>query len=435
MTRSVIAALSGAVLLAGCAGGVVLRGVATAPPPPVSPAPIKRTATAPAMAPLAIRPVGGPIVGAIPMLPTPVTMVPGATNAAAAGVVPGPSIEALALSEAQARAGLVAFARSCPGLIRRADTTGLTPGAAWQGACDAARARPADARGFFAQWFETAQVGDGKAFATGYYEPEIAGSRVPGPGYAPVYARPRDLVDVDLGQFSTDLKGRSVRGKVQGNKFVPYDDRTAIEEGALADRAAVLGYAVDPVELFFLQIQGSGRLRMPDGTIVRIGYDSQNGREYTGIGALMKARGLLQPGQTSMQGIVRYLHEHPGEGRAIMRENRSYVFFRLLDGAPIGAMGYPVEGQVSAAADPKFIPLGAPVFVSMDRADVGGLWIAQDTGGAIKGANRIDTFWGAGAAAELTAGGMAARGTAFLLLPKGSVARLQAGTGAAAAQP
>jgi membrane-bound lytic murein transglycosylase A len=107
-----------------------------------------------------------------------------------------------------------------------------------------------------------------------------------------------------------------------------------------------------------------------------------------------------------------------------MRENRSFVFFRELSTAPLGAMGYPVAGRVSAAADPKFTPLGAPVFLSLDRADATGLWVAQDTGGAIKGANRFDTFWGAGAFAEATAGGMSARGTAFLLLPKGTLARL-----------
>ena len=142
----------------------------------------------------------------------------------------------------------------------------------------------------------------------------------------------------------------------------------------------------------------------------------------------MKSRGLLQPGQTSMQGIVGWLHDHPVEGQAIMRENKSFVFFRELDGPPQGAMGYAVTGQVSAAADVKFVPLGAPVVLSLDRQDATGLWIAQDTGGAIKGSNRFDTFWGAGAAAEATAGGMAGRGTAFLLLPIGTVARLNAGT-------
>ena len=159
---------------------------------------------------------------------------------------------------------------------------------------------------------------------------------------------------------------------------------------------------------------------------MRVGYDTQNGRDYTGIGALMKARGLLGPGQTSMQGIVGYLHDHPVEGAAIMNENRSFVFFREITTAPLGAMGYPVAGELTVATDPRFVPLGAPVFLSMDRQDATGLWVAQDTGGAIKGTNRFDTFWGAGAMAAAVAGGMSAHGTAFLLLPVGTLARLGA---------
>jgi membrane-bound lytic murein transglycosylase A len=170
---------------------------------------------------------------------------------------------------------------------------------------------------------------------------------------------------------------------------------------------------------------------------MRIGYDSQNGREYTGIGALMRQRGLVQPGQASMQGLMTWLRAHPEEGRAIMHENKSWVFFRELTGpGPLGAMGVPVAGGASAAADPKFIPLGAPVFLSMDRAEANGIWVAQDTGGAIKGANRIDTFWGAGTDARAIAGGMSARGTAWLLLPVGTLNRLTgAAGGGAAAQP
>ena len=289
----------------------------------------------------------------------------------------------------------------------------------------AATVRAGEARAFFAQYFEAVQVGDGKAFATGYYEPEIRGSRDRRSGYdVPIYARPRDLVEVDLGAFSDTLKGKRIRGHVVGQNFVPYDDRTAIEQGTLDGRAQVIAWAADPIDLFFLQIQGSGRLRLPDGAVIRIGYDSQNGRDYTGIGALMKKRGLLAPGQSSMQGLVQWLHDHPEQGHEIMRENKSYVFFREQSGPPLGALGLAVTGGVSAAADPHFVPLGAPVLLSMDRADASRLWVVQDTGGAIKGANRIDTFWGAGADAEATAGGMAAHGTAFLLLPVGTLALL-----------
>ena len=365
-------------------------------------------------------------VAATPLKPVPAAATPGSPTAAMAGVVPGPSVAGLPIRDRDAAAVLVAFRATCPALQRRTDGAGLTRGSDWAPACAAAAATsPGDARRFFIDQFEAVQVGDGKAFATGYYEPEIAGSRDRRPGYeVPIYGRPDDLVDVDLGQFSDTLKGRKIRGHIVGRDFVPYDDRTAIEQGKLDGRARVIAWAADPVELFFLQVQGSGRLRLPDGGIMRIGYDSQNGRDYTGIGALMKARGLLGPGQTSMQGIVAWLHDHPAEGRDIMRENRSYVFFREQSGAPLGALGIAVTGGVSAAVDPHFVPLGAPVLLSMDRADASRLWIAQDTGGAIKGANRIDTFWGAGDDALATAGGMAAHGTAFLLLPVGTLARL-----------
>ncbi len=419
--------------LAACVGG--------AEPPPA------RVAPAPILADPVIRGGAMPIVrepapvvaivGATPMPAAPAIVPPGAATASEAGVLPGPSVAELPMTEAQAEAGRVAFALSCPGLMRRTDVSGLTRGADWRTACDAAQSVDAGgARRFFAERFEAVQVGDGRAFATGYYEPEIAGSRERRAGYdVPIYARPDDLVDVDLGKFSDELKGRKIRGRVEGTNFVPYPERARIEEGALKGRARVLAWAADPVEFFFLQIQGSGRLRLPDGSVMRIGYETQNGRVYTGIGKLMRDRGLLQPGQASMQGIVGWLRANPEQGRALMRENKSFVFFRELSTAPLGAMGYPVAGRVSAATDPKFTPLGAPVFLSLDRADATGLWVAQDTGGAIKGANRYDTFWGAGRFAEATAGGMSARGTAFLLLPKGTLARLGGGGGGAIATP
>jgi membrane-bound lytic murein transglycosylase A len=348
-------------------------------------------------------------------------------NAFKAGLLAGPPVSTLPIGQQRAEAALKAFKLSCPGLQKRSDASGLTQGSDWAPACRAAQnVPPARALDFFADNFETVQVADGKAFATGYYEPEIHGSRDRRPGYdIPIYGKPSDLVEVDLGLFSDTLKGKRIRGHVQGQNFVPYYDRGEIEDGALNNRAPVIAWAADQVEIFFLQIQGSGRLRLPDGGVMRIGYGGQNGRDYTGIGALMKQRGLLKPGQTSMQGIMAYLREHPEEGRAIMRENKSFVFFNELKGAgPLGAMGYPVVGGVSAATDPAFVPLGAPVFLSMDRTDATGLWVAQDTGGAIKGSNRFDTFWGAGDDARATAGGMSARGTAWLLLPVGTLTRL-----------
>ncbi|ODP39398.1 murein transglycosylase A [Sphingomonas turrisvirgatae] len=385
----------------------------------------------------ASRPIAPPTGSADPVRqPVAATPIPAAaapalsadqTIAAKASLVPGPAIESLPIAADGAARALAAFRISCPSLVRRTDASGLTRGEGWQAACDAARSTAdSAAASFFARHFEAVQVADGKAFATGYYEPEIAGSRTRRPGHdVPVYGRPADLVDVDLGKFSDALKGKSIRGRVDGTNLVPFHDRTAIEQGALAGRGLEIAWAADPVELFFLQIQGSGRLRLPDGGVMRIGYASQNGRDYTGIGKLMLDRGILPKGQASMQGIMAWLRANPEQGRAIMRENKSYVFFRELTGpGPLGAMGHPVTGQATVATDPKFVPLGAPVFLSMDRQEANGLWVAQDTGGAIKGSNRFDTFWGAGEEARAISGGMAARGTAWLLLPKGTLARL-----------
>lgn len=430
----ILGGLAAVALLSACST-VVPRGDG---PPTVSnrPAPSRPVASRPQPSRPAVNPTNPPArmpTASTPMAAVPVAAVPtGVATAVEAGVVAGPTFSALSISRDNATAALAAFRTSCSGLMRRTDSSGLTRGADWKPACDAAGgASDSEAATFFARWFEVVQVGDGRAQATGYYEPEIAGSRTRRSGYeVPVYRRPSDLIEVDLGLFSSDLKGKRIRGRVDGTGFVPYHDRTRIEEGALAGKGLEIAYAADPVELFFLQIQGSGRLRLPDGSVMRIGYDNQNGREYVGIGSLVRSRNLLQPGQTSMQGIMNWLRTNPVEGRAIMRENKSYVFFRELTGpGPLGAMGYPVVGQASVAADPKFIPLGAPVVLSMDRADANGLWIAQDTGGAIKGANRVDTFWGAGDEARAIAGGMNARGTAFLLVPTGTLARLQASRG------
>jgi len=382
---------------------------------------------------LALAGCASPAVPPAPLPPATTTAAP--ATARAAGVAAGPDVATLPIDAAAAARALVAFRLSCPALLRRTDRSGLSAAADWQPVCDTAKAVPdGEALRFFRTRFETVQVAEGAAFATGYYEPEIAASRGAAPGYAPVYAMPKDLVDLDLGAFRANLKGRSISGRVSDGRFVPYHDRGEIEDGALAGRGLELAWAVDPIELFFLQVQGSGRLRMPDGSVMRIGYAGQNGHDYTGIGALMRQRGLVQPGQASMQGLMAWLRANPEAGRAIMRENRSWVFFRELTGrGPIGALNLPVTARTTVAADPAFVPLGAPVVLSMDRPEANGLWIAQDTGGAIKGANRFDTFWGAGDEARTIAGGMLARGKALILLPKGTLARLQATNGADAA--
>jgi membrane-bound lytic murein transglycosylase A len=358
-------------------------------------------------------------------------------SATEAGVRPGPSFASFAIGPDAAKAALAAFRLSCPALQRRGDSSGLTQVGDWSQPCQQAVSWPdGDAAGFFANQLAVVQVGDGQTFVTGYYEPEIAGSRSPSPGFpVPVYKRPADLVEGDLGDFFPELKGRKIRGRVQGGRLVAYPDRGEIEDGALKGQNLEIAWAADPIEFFFLQIQGSGRLRLPDGSVMRIGYAGQNGREYVGIGKLMRDRGLLGPDQLSMQGVMDWLRAHPDQADALMREDKSFVFFRELTGAgPIGAMGVAVTGHVSVAADPAFVPLGAPVLLQLDRAEANGLWVAQDTGGAIKGANRFDSFWGAGTDARTIAGGMSGRGKAWLLIPRPALDRLVGGHDGAAAR-
>ena len=346
-------------------------------------------------------------------------------TAALLGVSAGPALPAL--NEAEAARALEAFRISCPALVKRTDASGLTRPEDWQEACGIATlGRVASAASFFADRFELVQVGDGAAFATGYFEPEIAGSRTASPGYeVPVYRKPPDLVEVDAA--TAQAAGTPRRGRLENGVIVPYYDRSEIEDGALAGRGLEIAWAADAIDLFFLQIQGSGRLRLPDGGVMRIGYAGQNGREYVAIGRLMKERGLLEPGRTTMQDLVAWLRTHPDEGKAIMRENKSYIFFQELTGpGPLGALNLPVTPRATVAADPAFVPLGAPVILDLDRAEADGLWVAQDTGGAIKGANRFDTFWGAGEEAARIAGGMTGRGRAWILVPKGTLARLNA---------
>ncbi len=318
---------------------------------------------------------------------------------------------------AASNAALAAFRRSCPALLKRGDASGLTQPGDWVAACAAT-----DATVFAG--LVAVRVGTGRGLNTGYYEPELAGSLTRAPGYpVPLYKRPPDLIEADLGAFADSLKGRKVRGRVEGTALVPYFDRAEIDAGALSARGLELAWAADPYEAFFLEIQGSGRLRLADGTVVRIGYDGQNGRDYTAIGKLLRDRKLLPPGGATMDGIIGWMKAQPDGGAALMHENRSKIFFRRLPAGdpalgPPGALGVPLTPGVSVAADPKFVPLGAPLWLN------GALRVAQDTGGAIRGANRFDLFIGAGDAARAAAGSLAAQGEALILLPPASAARL-----------
>jgi membrane-bound lytic murein transglycosylase A len=377
---------------------------------------IAACATTPPPAPTP-QPVPAPVPRPIPPTPTPAQpSSPIGPNARATGVrVEAPRV----LKPEEAQRALAAFQASCPVLMRRRDQSGLTAPGDWDGVCaEAASLAPAFAPGFFFYRFDWAKVGDGRAFATGYYEPEIEGSRTPLPGYIPIYQVPPDLVRC------TKADGTSGRGRLDPTGgCILYFTRAEIEDGALAGRGLELAWAKDPVDLFFLEIQGSGRIHLPDGSVLRIGYAGQNGRDYVAIGRLLRDRGILPPGGASMQAIKDWIRANPDAGKALMRENLSYIFFKELTGpGPLGALNVAVTPRATVAADPNYVPLGAPVFLKMDRHEVDGLWVAQDTGGAIKGPNRFDTFWGAGDQAVAIAGGMSASGEALILVPKGVAA-------------
>lgn len=292
------------------------------------------------------------------------------------------------------------------------------------------------ARAFFESWFaplKAASPKGDKGTFTGYYESELRGALFPGEAYAaPIYARPADLVTVDLRRFRADLPGERLVGRVEDGRLVPYHTRAQIEAGALAGLGSELLWADDPVDVFFLQVQGSGRVTLPDGAVQRIGFAESNGLPFTGIGRLLLAAGKIPRDQASMQGIRDWLRAHPDEGRAFMRKNARYIFFRKVEGeGPIGAQGVALTPGRSLAVDPAFLPLGAPIY--LDTTWPGGerplrrLMAAQDTGSAIKGPLRGDFFWGFGEAALKYAGRMKQEGVIYLLLPK-SVAERRAGT-------
>ena len=382
-----VAALASLALLAACATKPVPSPEAPAPPPAVARTPP-------------------------PPVPSPPVSAP---NARAAGIkAETPKV----LGPEEAGRALEAFRTSCPALLTRQDQSQLTQPGDWRAVCAEAAALASEyAPGFFFYRFDWTRVADGKAFATGYYEPEIEGSPVQLPGYVPIYRVPSDLVRC------TKPDGTSGRGRVdQAGTCVLYYTRAEIDDGAIAGKGLELAWAKDAVDLFVMEIQGSGRIRMPDGTVMRVGYAGQNGRDYVAVGRLLRQRGILPPGgcqHASDQGLD---SRKSGPGARIDARESSYVFFKELTGpGPLGALNVAVSPKATVAADPNFVPLGAPVFLKMDRPEASGLWVAQDTGGAIKGSNRFDTFWGAGPEAVAIAGGMSASGEALILLPKGSV--------------
>ena len=305
--------------------------------------------------------------------------------------------------------------------------------------CDSARgvsaADETAARRFIESAFSAyrivAQDRSTQGLVTGYYEPILAGSRNRSATFRfPVYGVPEDLVVVDLAEQHPELKGLRLRGRIEGRRLVPYWSRAELESrGRAADGVVpgvpVLAWVRDAVDLFFLQIQGSGQIQLESGERLRLGFADQNGHAYRSLGRHLADRGELAIEQASMQGIKAWAQANPEKLADALNSNPSYVFFRISESAegPIGALGVPLTAGYSIAVDPRFVPLGAPVFLAttmpLSTQPLERLVAAQDTGGAIRGAVRADYFWGTGEAAGAQAGRMRQQGAMWLLWPRG----------------
>ena len=312
---------------------------------------------------------------------------------------------------------------------------GLRSNPAWNAVCQAATTQAPQPdgpaiRAFFEQFFTPWQInqaeGGVEGLVTGYYEPLLHGSRSASAKYRfPIHAAPDDLLVVDLSNLSPELKHLRLRGRLQGNKIVPYFSRAEIEAGNAPVRGKELVWVDDAVDLFFLQIQGSGRVQLENGETLRIGYADQNGHPYRSIGKWLVDKGELTLDKASMQGIKDWGRRNPERLPELLNANPSYVFFRELPNhlsGPLGALGVPLTAERSIAIDPRGMPLGAPVWLATTRPNSGEilnrLMLAQDTGGAIRGNVRADFFWGFGDEAGKQAGAMKQRGRMWVLLPR-----------------
>lgn len=333
-----------------------------------------------------------------------------------------------------AGAALPAMIRSCDRMMKLPfdksigmDGAGGTVGD-WYTPCAAARRLAVNdhdtARLFFEAWFTpylATNNGSAEGLFTGYFEPELAGSRTKkGRFTIPLLGRPTDLVVRDGGNGELQV-GRTVKGR-----FEPYPTRAEIEAGALAGLAQPVVWLDDPVDAHILHIQGSGRIRLEDGTVLRLAVAGTNGHKFVGISRLIKDRGLLD--DTSMPSVRTWLKANPDQARQLMAQNPRYIFYRLITGdGPVGSEGVALTAERSMAVDTKFVPLGVPLF--LDTVDPSGrplrrLVMAQDTGAAIKGPVRGDFFWGSGEPAFQQAGRMKSTGRYWLLLPKSRSPRI-----------
>jgi membrane-bound lytic murein transglycosylase A len=331
-------------------------------------------------------------------------------------------------TEDDPRAAWPAFLQSCGRLKSQA---------AWRDVCAAAQAldSAAPVREFLESRLRPFRVanadGSVDGLATGYYEPLLRGSRKKeGPYRFPLYAVPDDLLIVDLAELNPELRNTRLRGRLEGRRVVPYQSRSDIERGLPALSGKELLWVDDAIDLFFLQIQGSGRIRLQNGDLVRVGYADQNGHPYKSIGRTLVEQGELKLEQASMQGIKSWGMANPARLDGLLNQNPSYVFFRELPASvgssgndgPIGALGVALSPERSIAVDPRFIPLGVPVFLATTQPNsaqpLNRLVMAQDTGGAIRGAVRADYFWGFGDAAGAQAGRMRQSARMWVLLPR-----------------
>lgn len=335
-----------------------------------------------------------------------------------------------------------ALERSCARLMRApaertvgTDTIPMTAGD-WRDACGALL--QATAGGDLAQVlaaefkpFLASNNGAEEGLMTGYFEAELRGAAAPGPDFPhPIYRRPADHVIADLGAFDSALKGTRVIGRVEGGRFIPYPDRATLEQSHLPGNGLELFWAADRIDVFLLQVQGSGRVVLPDGSVRRIGFDGHNGRPYKSIGRVLIDRGELQPHEASWSGIRNWIDRNPDKANGLLAENPRFIFFREIEGdGPIGAEGLALTPGRSLAVDRRFVPLGVPLWLDTtwplepDRP-LRRLMVAQDTGGAIKGPVRGDFFWGYGAPALRQAGRMKSQGRYYLLLPNAVAERI-----------
>jgi membrane-bound lytic murein transglycosylase A len=344
-------------------------------------------------------------------------------------------------------AALRAFARSCERTIA-AVQDGLAPAQSERHAlaslvCEHARAlvrrrlTRAAARGFFETHFTPHRIlhRAGEGLLTGYYEPDLCGTRTPGDRFRiPIYRRPPDLVNL-VNESMRGAQGEALtHARRTENGLQPYPTRAEIELGALKDRGLELLYLADPVDAYFMQVQGSGHIRFPDGTSVRLSYDGKNGHPYSSIGRHLIETGRLRADDLTLAGLAKWLKADPERARKVMWHNASYVFFRELEGeearGPIGVFNIPLTPGRSLAVDASVHAIGTPVYVSAPRlvhalppGPFQRLMIAQDVGSAIKGPERGDIFFGSGSAAGKRAGVTNHPGNFFALLPRGGVPR------------